>query len=359
MTISIVTVCLNDKDALIRTRESVECQLSHDYEHIIIDGYSNDGTIEYLNGLDKSVKWLSEPDDGISDAFNKGIALAEGRAILCLNAGDVLFDENVIGNVISDWNKYQVDVLSYMVEMSSGQIMWCKNEDYWEKGLHAHQGLFISRAAYRILGGYNVFLKSRMDYDLFLRMARLNLSHKLIDKVVARFDGNGISQYEKKLAISEGTGLKLIYEREISTNDYRKLKEFNCVTGVDALVKNDSKHKKYTLICNWLEKTIAGKKISNFLEENGIMKVSVYGAGQLGALLLKELKLSDVMVVDLLDVVEDKRIGDLVSINLEKMSIDVDAVIVTVIEDYEEISEKIRAIGNDNVFSLREIVASL
>ena len=358
--ISIITICLNDKASLIKTRKSVETQICHNYEHIIVDGASTDGTLEYLKDLDDSVIWVSEPDRGRSDAFNKGIKMASGDIILCLNAGDVLYDETVIGDIWNEWVKDPADVLSCMVEQSSGQIMWCKNEDYWNRGLHAHQGVFVTREAYARLGGYNTYLKSRMDYDLFLRMAKLNLSHRLVERIVTIFDTNGISQYEKKLSFSEKCGLELIYTNNLSEEDIEMLKRVACIKDC-ASKKNlvDDKAQKYTLLLNWTDKMISGKSIKDYCKENGLKKVSVYGAGQLGALLIKELKGSCIEVKELLDVVENKYIGELASGTVETISSDVDAVIVTVLDGYEEISNSIKKYKNVRVLSLKEIVASL
>ncbi len=360
MIISIITICLNDKDALIRTRKSVETQVSHNYEHIIIDGDSNDGTDEYLKGLSGSVKWISEPDKGISDAFNKGIGIATGELILCLNAGDELYDENVIGSVCADWEENPVDVLSYKVEMPSGQIMWCRDEEFWTKGLHAHQGVFVTREAYKLLGGYNICLKSRMDYDLFLRMAGLNLSHRLIDKVVARFDTNGISQYDRRLAVIEGIGLKLIYEHALSIDDLNEIEKYMHKREPGSQQSYvDDKDKKYRLIYNWLDKSLSNKNISQYFKSNGIDKVSVYGAGQLGAFVIKELRQNNIIIVDLLDAVERKSIGEMTSVGIRGMNRDVDAVVVTVVDGCEEIVKEIHEISDVNVISLKDIVAAI
>ncbi len=359
MTISIITICLNDIDALKRTRESVITQTSNDYEHVIVDGASSDGTVEYLKELAGSIKWISEPDRGIADAFNKGIGIAEGSLVLCLNAGDVFYDENVVKDIIEEWQNDPVDVLTCMVERADGQVMWCKDEDYWNRGLHAHQGVFVTREAYKQLGGYNIFLKSRMDYDLFLRMAKLNLSHRIVKRIIARFDTNGISQYDKRLSFTEAAGLKLIYENEISTGELEKLKELTSNNLSANAAKFDDKDKKYNLIFNWIDRLLSGKSIKGYLIKREIKRVSIYGAGQLGALLIRDLENSEISIIDLIDSVEGKFIGKRSAIKIEEMSSEIDAVIVTVIEGYEDIRKDIKQNLNVEVISLKEIVASL
>ena len=92
---SIVTVSHNAVDTLPQTVESVAGQSEKDWEHIIVDGASSDGTIEYLKSLSDTVKWISEPDDGIYHAMNKGIAMARGEVIAFLNADDVYFPQTL------------------------------------------------------------------------------------------------------------------------------------------------------------------------------------------------------------------------------------------------------------------------
>ncbi|WP_246310811.1 glycosyltransferase [Paenibacillus xylanilyticus] len=95
--ISIVTVCKNNKEGLIRTWESVLLQETNDWEWIVIDGVSVDGTLPFLNELsDPKVNYISEPDEGLYDAMNKGIERSSGQYILFLNSGDQLQNPDVI-----------------------------------------------------------------------------------------------------------------------------------------------------------------------------------------------------------------------------------------------------------------------
>ena len=91
MTLSVITVCYNDKDALARTITSIKSfSKLIDLEHIIVDGGSTDGTVDFIKDIDHNkLTWISETDDGIFDAFNKGILLAKGEWVHFLNAGDV------------------------------------------------------------------------------------------------------------------------------------------------------------------------------------------------------------------------------------------------------------------------------
>lgn len=88
--LSIITITYNDLHNLIKTVNSVIQQVTPDVEYLIIDGKSNDGTYEYLNDISKKmqIKYISEKDNGIYDAMNKGIKISTGKWVYFLNAGD-------------------------------------------------------------------------------------------------------------------------------------------------------------------------------------------------------------------------------------------------------------------------------
>ncbi len=100
--ISIVTVCFNASKVLEQTIQSVINQKYQNIEYIVIDGNSTDGTVEIIKKYsDKIDYWVSEPDNGIYDAMNKGVNVATGTWVNFMNAGDVFFDENVIYSIFN------------------------------------------------------------------------------------------------------------------------------------------------------------------------------------------------------------------------------------------------------------------
>ena len=101
MKLSIVTICYNNLDGLRLTRESVACQTWNDFEWIVIDGKSDDGTADYLASLDpQPACWVSEKDNGVYDAMNKGLARAKGEYVLFLNSGDALSSPGSLGKLM-------------------------------------------------------------------------------------------------------------------------------------------------------------------------------------------------------------------------------------------------------------------
>lgn len=99
MKVSIITVCYNDLQGLKITRNSISNQTYLDYEWIVVDGGSTDGSFEFIEGCTEITKFISEPDNGIYDAMNKGTLLAEGYYSVYLNAGDSFFNENSLAEV--------------------------------------------------------------------------------------------------------------------------------------------------------------------------------------------------------------------------------------------------------------------
>ena len=92
--LSIITPILNDKDGLTTTIESIRKQKFKDFEYIVIDGGSKDGTLELIKESKIIDRWISETDKGLWDAINKGIKLSKGKIINTLNAGDEYYSEN-------------------------------------------------------------------------------------------------------------------------------------------------------------------------------------------------------------------------------------------------------------------------
>ena len=99
--ISVVTITLNNLDGLRKTAASVEAQTCADFEWIVIDGGSADGTVEFVRSLSRPPTYfISEKDGGIYDAMNKGVARATGKYVICLNAGDAFHDADVLASVV-------------------------------------------------------------------------------------------------------------------------------------------------------------------------------------------------------------------------------------------------------------------
>lgn len=181
MKISIVTVCYNSADTLEDTIESVSRQECADIEHIIVDGGSTDGTQDLVARYNGRIKqFVSEPDEGIYDAMNKGIQMAEGDIVGFLNADDMYADESVISDVATALEAGDVDGVY-------GDLVYVRRDDaskvtrYWKAGEYLpgafrlgwvppHPTFFCRRGLFEKFGGYDAFYRIAGDFELMLRL---------------------------------------------------------------------------------------------------------------------------------------------------------------------------------------------
>lgn len=109
--VSVVTPSYNQAEYIRDTLESVRRQSYDPVEHVVVDGESDDGTLDILQEYDDTIEWLSEPDEGQSDAINKGFDMVDGDIVGWLNSDDVYFDTEALERVVSYFNRYDADVI--------------------------------------------------------------------------------------------------------------------------------------------------------------------------------------------------------------------------------------------------------
>jgi len=216
MKLTIITINYNNASGLRKTMESVFVQTSQDFEYIIIDGGSTDISSQVINQMclmksDASLKgevivngiqvrWISEKDNGIYHAMNKGIQLAQGDYVQFLNSGDILASSNVIGTMIAtlpNCSIYYGNMLKYMpngklFRDTSGQGSITMFTFY--KGAMNHSPAFIKRSLFEKYGLYDENLKIVSDWKWYLNVVGLqNESVKYTNLDVTCFDMTGIS----------------------------------------------------------------------------------------------------------------------------------------------------------------------
>jgi len=199
MKLTIVTICFNNLQDFIKTCSSVDCQLEKPYEHIIINGSSNDDIKNWFNTQTNNTyrKIINERDNGIADAFNKGIKKASGDVIHLLNSGDVYYDENAIQIVAKKFSELP------NIHWVSGNIMlhragiWVNVGKPFEKkqlykGMRAssHPTWFVKKEVYERLGIYKNY-SIAMDYDMMCRIK--DEPYAYINYTLIKFDNTGLS----------------------------------------------------------------------------------------------------------------------------------------------------------------------
>ncbi|MBD2700679.1 glycosyltransferase [Spirosoma sp. BT702] len=200
--LSIITINLNNVTGLKKTIESVVNQTYSSFEFIVIDGGSSDGSVQLLEQYAEHIHHpISESDNGIYHAMNKGIQLATGSYCLFLNSGDWLADANVVESVFSE--NPQADIVSgdiYFYDNQLGQVKWLVPSPHYVtartffSGMLPHQATFIKRSLFNSLGLYNEQLKIASDWLFFLEALLVkHHTYQHYKGVVAYFNMDGIS----------------------------------------------------------------------------------------------------------------------------------------------------------------------
>ena len=192
MLYSIITINFNNCDGLRRTIESVVNQTNDNYEYIVIDGGSTDGSVDVIQKFsDRISYWVSEKDDGIYNAMNKGIMHATGEWLIMMNAGDVFCDKSVLQNIMENIPENKTFLYSnFFIIGSDGKKKLCKTS--FIEGHLNHQSIIYKRILHQRHGMYIVTDKLTIsDYLFFIRVPKYEVAK--IETPIAIYDTNGIS----------------------------------------------------------------------------------------------------------------------------------------------------------------------
>lgn len=206
--LSIITINYNNAEGLRKTMESVFAQTSKEFEYIVVDGASTDGSVDVIRASASQAEgltftWISEKDSGIYNAMNKGLKMSHGEYTLMLNSGDYLVDEHVIerilpelhtedmiqGNVIKDYPGKSFRYRGYgRSDISFYDVM---------EANFPHQAMFIKLSTMIQYGYYDESYKKGSDsYFFFTSLGFGNATYRYVDIDVTNFDINGISSMQ-------------------------------------------------------------------------------------------------------------------------------------------------------------------
>lgn len=210
-TFSIITVCYNSDKTIAQTIESVLNQTFQDFEYLIIDGGSTDGTLDIIKKYESlfkdKLKCISEPDRGIYDAMNKGIKLASGNLVGIINSDDwyeldtlskiedSLKVENRDDVVIYGLLRYYKNELSYKIESF--------NHNFLREAIIPHPTCFISRNLYHKYGFFNTAFHYAADYDLIIRLYNKGVIFIQLPYILANFRLGGATDLKKDKSMLE------------------------------------------------------------------------------------------------------------------------------------------------------------
>jgi glycosyltransferase len=202
--VSIITVCFNQKNNISETIESVLSQNYNNIEYILVDGSSSDGSLEIINDYSSNIDCLiSEPDNGIYNAINKGLLKVTGDIVGLLHAGDLFYDNNVISNVVSCFKQGDSDLIyghSVVYTEDRKKIIRKNVSPKYKDNLMkfgwfpSHQSIYLKSSVFDQCGDYNEDYKIAADYEFLLRVLLVHkLKAKRLDMFLLKFHLGGVS----------------------------------------------------------------------------------------------------------------------------------------------------------------------
>ena len=200
MRLSIVTINYNNRDGLAKTIGSVVNQTCKEFEYVIIDGASTDGSVDVIKENKNFIHyWVSEKDTGIYHAMNKGVNAVHGEYCLFLNSGDVLIDNGVIGRILS--YPFSSSIVSGTIKRTNGMVSKAPKEVTMKTfivGSLPHQATLIKRELL-LENPYDERFKIGGDWRFFIQtLIYKNVSYERIPEIISLFDTSGVSNTERK-----------------------------------------------------------------------------------------------------------------------------------------------------------------
>lgn len=272
MKLSIITINYNNLEGLRKTASSVLSQKWRDFEWIIIDGGSTDGSRDLIDEIaarsDSQISyWCSERDKGVYNAMNKGILKAQGEYLNFMNSGDYFFDDTTLFNVFSA-DRFSDIIYGDHIKYSGGQEEYLKSPDnyklskFLKYGIN-HQSTFIKRTLFNE-ELYDESIRICSDWKLFLKWIILNKSFFYIGQPICRFEGSGLSSSLQEVLIEEKKQIKQELLSPIINIDIEELNSFLSFEELCELRKLLSKRRLYRRLCRGLVRFLA------FLNKIGI-----------------------------------------------------------------------------------------
>jgi glycosyltransferase involved in cell wall biosynthesis len=226
--LTIVTINYNNLEGLQRTLDSIVNQTWREFEYIVIDGGSSDGSAAYIASQSEHIDyWVSETDNGIYNAMNKGINMATGDYILFINSGDELYSNSILEEVITELYSDDVvyfDLLLLDKKESQKWILPEKlNYKVFIESTIGHPASFIKRELFLKYGNYDESLRISSDWKFFFWVIIVNkATTRKVNKVLSKFYLDGISSADvlgvknerEKVLIENFQDYKHLYELE-------------------------------------------------------------------------------------------------------------------------------------------------
>ena len=216
---SIITVCFNALDVLPATLASLRNQTFKDYEWVVIDGASSDGSTAWLAEQSPDVL-VSERDKGIYDAMNKAVARANGERLFFLNAGDRFADDGVLNDVVA-----ALEATGKPIDCVYGDVVYFGTQGQRRKRFHwltpgrlvfgdlCHQAAFVRRELFQKIGNFDINLRFNADFDWFMRLFRSHPKLHYMHRDIALFHDAGAHVLAREASEKERNAVRARYVR--------------------------------------------------------------------------------------------------------------------------------------------------
>jgi len=231
--LSVITICYNIKEEIERTCQSIVAQTSRDFEWVVIDGGSTDGTVDILNKYKDHIDvFVSEPDKGIYNAMNKGIRLAHGEWLNFMNGGDEFADKDVVADFLA-YDTSDVDIVygNCNTISATGKISLKKfcdvlNKNFFYNGITInHQASFIRHLLFDKYGMYSEEYKLVSDWEKWIVFAENNCIFQHWNRTVSNFYLGGTSD---KLQHLHNEEIRYICLKYFTKEDMRNIPPRQC-----------------------------------------------------------------------------------------------------------------------------------
>lgn len=244
MKISIITITYNSAKTLRRALDSIQEQHYENIEHVIVDGASTDGTVALIESYaaeHKNVKWVSEKDDGIYNAINKGIRMATGDVIGFLHSDDVFYSSDSIGKIVHAITSSQADVVYGDLQYCNGEkvVRRWKSNPFNPRALKygwmpPHPTVYVRKEVYQQVGEYDEWFRISADYDMILRIFTAGLKTQYIPEVLVCMEVGGVSNKNTKARLSKTQEDYIVLKKNqvgaglltVACKQLRKVKQF-------------------------------------------------------------------------------------------------------------------------------------
>ena len=233
--VSIITVVFNNREMIKDAISSVLNQTYKNIEYIVIDGLSEDGTVDVIESYGaKITKFISEKDDGIYDAMNKGIALATGDIVGILNSDDFYIDDKVIEKIVKEFENNKIDsVYADLIFVKPEELertvryydsSYFNPEKFAYGWMPAHPTFFVKKWVYDKYGVYRTDLIIAADFDLLLRfLYTQKISYSYLQEVLVKMRLGGVSTSFKSIWVNNVEQLRVCKDNGVKTNFFKIL----------------------------------------------------------------------------------------------------------------------------------------